>query len=550
MKLLLTIGFLLILIAGCRSMDENVMILHNVNGYSIQEGRLARFDAIAHQDGKVLATGNREDLFSMYPDAVRRSGEGRTLLPGLIDAHVHVMGLGFQEMDLNVAGLGSLEETLDMVSSYAAEQEDLEWIRGRGWNQASWEEPDFPTAEDLERAVAGRPIWLVRVDSHAGWASRTAMELAGVTTETEDPPGGRLIRDEQGEPTGIFIDAAMDLIEAVIPERTPEERREALRLAGKKISSLGLTSVHDAGVDRRDWELFTQTADERRLPFRIYAMFRGPEAEMEWLFEQGPVPGYADDRLALRSIKISTDGALGSRGAALLEEYRDEPGNRGLLFFSQEELNTMVCNGASAGFQMNIHAIGDAANRQVLDAFEELESREGKQGLRHRIEHAQVVSLEDIPRFLDLDVLASVQPTHATSDMNMAEDRVGPDRIRGAYAWRTFLEQGTPVAAGSDFPVEPVNPFYGLHAAVTRQARDGNPPEGWYPEQAMSREEAFRAFTLDAAYAAHQEEVLGSLEPGKWADFILIDRDYFEIPASDIHKIQVLETWVAGERQE
>ena len=323
----------------------------------------------------------------------------------------------------------------------------------------------------------------------------------------------------------------------------------ALELALEKMASSGITSVHDARTDEFTWEMYKEFADRGDLKTRIYAMIAGTGDTFDNLAEDGPIESYADDKLALRSVKISSDGALGSRGAALLEEYSDEPGNTGLLFFDQQDLNEMLFKGASNGFQMNIHAIGDAANRQVLDGFEYVQNELGDQSdLRHRIEHAQIVHLDDIPRFVELDLVASMQPTHATSDMNMAEDRVGSDRIEGAYAWQTFLDQGTVIAGGSDFPVENVNPFYGLYSAVTRQDHDGMPPEGWYSEQAMSRIEALRAFTIDAAYGGHQEDVLGTLEEGKWADFILIDEDFFETDASNIWDINVLETWVAGEQ--
>ena len=278
-------------------------------------------------------------------------------------------------------------------------------------------------------------------------------------------------------------------------------------------------------------------------------MISGTGRTFDALSKNGPIESYANDLLALQSVKLYSDGALGSRGAAMLNEYSDDPGNKGLLFNTQEEMNQMLFKGASAGYQMNVHAIGDAGNRQVLDGFAYLENELGDQdSFRHRVEHAQVVALEDIPRFKELGLIASMQPTHATSDMNMAEDRVGSERIQEAYAWQRFLDQGTVIAAGSDFPVEDVNPFYGLYSAVTRKDHQGRPPEGWYSEQSLSRTEALRAFTVDAAYAAHQEHLIGTLEPGKWADFIVIDRDYFEVPASEIWQIEVLETWVAGEK--
>jgi predicted amidohydrolase YtcJ len=300
-------------------------------------------------------------------------------------------------------------------------------------------------------------------------------------------------------------------------------------------------------VSAKNWEIFKDFADQGKMTTRIYAMIGGMQAFDE-LSKNGPVESYANDRLALRSVKLYSDGALGSRGAAMIEPYSDDPGNRGLLFADQEEFNEVMMTTASAGFQTNVHAIGDRANHVILNAFENIREELGNQGLRHRIEHAQIVALEDIPRFKELDIIASMQPRHATSDKNMAVDRVGEERIEGGYAWQTFLDQGTVVAAGSDFPVEPSNPFWGLYSAITRMDHDGNPPGGWDPDESLSREQALRAFTIDAAYSAHQEEVLGSLEEGKWADFVVIEEDYFNIPASEIWKVNVLETWVAGEK--
>lgn len=542
---------LTVLIFSCSEPAKNGFILHNVNGYSINsDGELLQFDAIAVENGKIKAAGSLEDLDMSEAEGLKRmDGEGKTLLPGLIDAHTHVMGLGMRELDVNVAGIRSLEETLQKISVFADANSDREWILGRGWNQVLWEEDEFPTAAHLDEIISDRPVFLTRIDGHAGWANTRAMELAGITQETPDPQGGVIMRNESGDATGIFVDAAMGYIREQIPKRSDAEYERALELALQETSKYGLTSVHDARTDTYEWNLYKSFADSDRLKTRIYAMIAGTGEIFDELAASGIVESYANDLLSMRSVKISADGALGSRGAAMLEDYRDEPGNKGLLFFNQQELNEMLFKGASAGFQMNIHAIGDAANRQVLDAFEHIFDRlEDQEELRHRIEHAQIVALDDIPRFLDYNLIASMQPTHATSDMNMAEDRVGSERIKGAYAWQTFLDQGTVIAGGSDFPVEEVNPFYGLYSAVTRQDHEGMPPGGWYSEHKMSRIEALRAFTLDAAYAGHQEDVLGTLEPGKWADFILIDRDYFEIPASEIWETEVLETWVEGNK--
>lgn len=547
MKKLFTTLFVLILTVSACTDNSDVKVFINANGYTFMEDSLVSFQTMVTKDGKIIEIGG-DEIAEAYNSAEVTDFQGKTVLPGLIDAHGHVMGLGYQELNINVAGIETLDATLDSIKAYAEANPDLEWIQGRGWNQTLWPENEFPTAADLDKVVDDRPVWLTRVDGHAAWANTMAMEMAGISQDTPDPQGGKIIRDNSGRATGVFVDAAENYIQQIVPEPTEAEMRMALEKALEYMASKGLTSVHDAGMGVETWNLYKEFADDGKMITRIYAMIRGTGNDFDQLSQEGPIDSYANDRLALQSVKISADGALGSRGAAMKEPYSDDPGNRGLLFYEQEELNDMVRKSVSNGYQTNIHAIGDRANDVVLNAFEMAQEEFGEQGLRHRVEHAQIVSLEDIPRFVDLNLIASMQATHATSDMNMAEDRVGSERIKGGYAWQKFLDQGTIIANGSDFPVEHVNPFYGLYSSVTRQNHQGNPPGGWYPEEALSREETLRSFTIDAAYAAHQEDVLGTLEPGKWADFIVIDRDFFEVPAIEIWQTNVEQTWVAGEK--
>ena len=545
------LSFVIVLFFGFSCADSTKKtVYYNASGYTIESDSLLSFSTLVVDGQKVFAVGG-DDLASKYldmPSVTVFDLEGKTLLPGIIDAHGHVMGLGFQELQINLAGITSLQGTLQELKEYAEANPELEWIIGRGWNQTLWEENRFPTAADLDQVIPDRPVWLSRVDGHAGWANTKAIQLAQVSTDTPDPVGGKIIRDNRGRPTGVFIDAAEGYVQTVVPESNREEQTLALNAALSLLSSFGVTSVHDAGVGVETWELYKDFAVQRKLRTRIYGMISGAGRVFDQLSSEGPIQSLYDDRLALRSVKLYSDGALGSRGAALIEDYHDDPGNKGLLFIDQEEMNLMVEKVVSKGYQANIHAIGDAANRQVLDALGYAQQLYSREDQRNRIEHAQIVALEDIVRFKDLDIIASMQPTHATSDKNMAEDRVGPQRIKGAYAWQSFLRQGTVVASGSDFPVESANPFLGFYASITRKDIQGNPLSGWYSNEAMDRVQTLKSFTIDAAFAGFQEDVLGSLEPGKWADFIIIDQDIMMAPDSMLWQTKVLQTWIAGEK--
>lgn len=525
-------------------------LIDNANGYTLNtKGDLVQFTALAFDDaGRIIAVGASADVAAKAPQAKRIDMGGRTLLPGLIDAHGHVFGLGQQLTQLDLFNSTSLAGALKSIGEYAGANPGHPWLRGRGWNQENWKLGRFPTAAELDAVVSDRPVWLERVDGHAGWANSRALALAGITKATPDPVGGKIVRDANGEATGVLVDTAQDLLTKVLPPQTEAESRTMLDRALGELARVGLTSVHDAGVDVTQDRLYRAYADAGKLTTRVYGMIGGAGADFDVLAKNGPLNDYGNGMYALRAVKLYSDGALGSRGAALIKPYSDDAHSHGLLFFKSGQMDTMMTKAMRRGYQVNVHAIGDAGNKQILDIYQKEVSATKSSAQRHRIEHAQVVQPGDIPRFKSIGIIPSMQPTHATSDKNMAETRVGPERIKGAYAWRTFLHQGSRIACGSDFPVEAPNPFFGLHAAVTRQDAQGQPVAGWYPNQAMSLKEAFRCFTLDAAYAGHREDSLGSLETGKLADFIIIDQDLFKMPTYDIHKTGVLETWVAGKQ--
>ena len=519
--------------------------IYNVRGYTSSDAGMRQFSTLIFaDDGKVIATGNA-DLLQKYENARRINGAGRTLLPGLIDAHAHVSSLGLLKSNLNLAGIPSVAAAVAEISRYAKVKPHARWILGRGWNQVIWPLQEFPTASHIDAVVSDRPVWLRRIDGHAGWANSTALAQAGIDDDTTDPIGGKIIRDDNGHATGVLVDKAMGLMTAQLPEPDKDEIRAAIHTAVDALLAEGMTGVHDAGIDLMTAEVYLSMADDKELDMRIYAMLSGAGSVLDAVGK--PIRAYGGDRLEIAAVKLYADGALGSRGAAMLEPYSDDAENRGLPFWTQEELDSFVAKANNLGFQVGIHAIGDLGNRMALDAFEK--AQDGRpSSIRNRIEHAQIIALDDIPRFSELGVIASIQATHATSDKNMAEDRVGTERILGGYAWRRLLDSGAVLANGSDFPVELSNPFHGLYASVTRQGRDGEPEGGWYPDQALTRAEALHSFTLAAAFAAHQEDRMGSLEAGKWADFIIIDRDYFAIPASEIDDIKVLQTWVGGKQ--
>ena len=497
--------------------------------------------AVYTSGGVIREIGPAAEIQRGHPRANVLAVLDGTILPGLTDAHGHLYGLGLSLDVVNLTGTKSLDEVIARVKERAATTPKGQWIVGRGWDQNDWPVKEFPTAAALDAALPDHPVFLRRVDGHAAVTNSAGLRMAGVTAASKDPDGGRVIRDANGSPTGTFVDAAMDLIEDHMPAPTPEQRKARVLAAANAIAANGLTEMHDAGIDGATIAAVKELIDEKRFPIRVYGMLGDNDALLRTWFASGPLVDYGG-RLTVRAVKLYADGALGSRGAALLEPYSDDPGNSGLMLAKPEHLEDVAKRGRAAGFQINTHAIGDRGVRNVIDAY-------ANAGVvasdRFRVEHLQVIAPADVPRLVERGIIASMQPTHATSDMYWAEARLGPERVQGAYAWRTVLDAGGRLALGSDFPVEDVNPFFGIFAAVTRQDQQQWPAGGWSPSQRLTLAEALRGFTKDAAYAAFEEQSRGTIEPGKLADLTIVEGDLFAMP--ELYKAKVKYTIVDGE---
>ncbi|WP_246149879.1 amidohydrolase [Arenimonas fontis] len=499
------------------------------------------------REGRILAIGDRARLLRSHPSARRIELPDATVIPGLIDGHAHLMNLGIALLRADLAGTADKAEVIARLRAFARNLPDGTWLLGRGWDQNDWPEAAFPTAADLDAAFPDRPVWLERVDGHAGWANSAALRAVGRDLSGDwQPEGGRILRGATGKPTGVLVDTAMALVDAVVPPPDRSMREEALRRALAAAASHGLTGVHDMGVSLADLELMRRFADQGLLKVRVRAYADGAGAAMEALCAMGPYE-HPGGRLSMRGVKFYVDGALGSRGAALLADYSDEPGHRGLLITPPEAFQAAVQRARDCGLQPASHAIGDRGVRVVLDTYARVLGDDAMRGNhRWRVEHAQVIAREDMPRFGELQLIASMQPTHATSDMPWAGDRVGEARLQGAYAWRSLWGMGVVLALGSDFPVESVDPRLGLYAAVTRQDTHGQPPGGWRPQERLDLAEALKGFTWGAAYAAHDELELGQLHPGYRADFVVLAADPFAIDPTDLPRLPILSTWLDG----
>jgi predicted amidohydrolase YtcJ len=561
---LITLACPFALLTASKGMEGNQPVADALyvsgNIYTLDPAR-PRAEALAVAGERLLAVGSNAEIRKVAGPATRvHDLAGRTVLPGLIDAHCHFAALGSYSLGhVDLSPARSFDEIIAAVAARTAKTEKGAWILGGRWDHERWPERRLPTNTALSAATPDNPVWLRRVDGHAGIANAAALKLAGITRDTPAPPGGDIIHDEHGELTGVLVDNATELVEKLIP--TPADSAALILKAQQLCLAAGLTGVHDAGIPPAEVGVYRKLADQGALKIRVYAMIAGDAAET-YFREHGL---YFSDRLTVRSAKLYADGALGSRGAWLLAPYSDRPVDQdgrpyvGLNVMPPDVLRRVAADGLKQAYQVCTHAIGDRANREVLDAYAAalavapIPASAGKPAgepptnHRFRIEHAQVLSPADVPRFAELGVIASMQPTHCTSDMRWVDERIGAERSAGAYAWASILRTGAHLAGGSDFPVESHNPFLGIHAAITRQNAEGDPSAGWHPAERLTREEALRAFTLDAAYAAFEETQKGSLQPGKLADFIVIDRDLMTCEPREIIGTRVLETVIGAE---
>lgn len=511
------------------------------------DGARPLVDAMAIRGGRVVFVGDRLGARALIGAHTRTLDlQGRTVIPGMTDAHAHVTGLGQSLLNVDLVGTASYQQVIDRVVERARNTPKGEWIIGRGWDQNDWGDTRWPTHEALSRAVPDHPVYLERVDGHAALVNALALQRANITKATRDPSGGSIERDAQGNPAGVFVDNAQALAERAIPAPTRAQVKNAIKLAIDEMHRWGLTGVHDAGASAAVLDLYEELGREGALNIRLYAMISDHAPTIEAWFKRGPQSGLHDGMLWVRSVKLYQDGALGSRGAALLEPYSDMATTSGLLVSAPEHIKEVATRALRAGFQVNTHAIGDRGNRLVLDSYAEALKAVPTADHRFRVEHAQILNYDDIPRFAELGVIPSMQASHQTSDMYWAGTRLGEGRLRGAYAWRSLLETGVVVPNGSDFPVEHVDPLISFKSAVSRQDARGWPAGGWYPEQRMTRDEALKSMTLWPAYAAFQESELGSLTAGKRADFVVLDMDIMRVPDGVLQDVRVLSTWVGG----
>lgn len=524
------------LFCSCAQKQHVDLIITNANIYTVNES-FEKAQAIAINNGKFLAVGSSKEINKNYKTSKKINVEGKTIIPGLIDAHCHFYGLGLSMQKVDLSGTKSYDEVIEKIKDFQKEK-NSDFILGRGWDQNDWDIKEFPRKNRLDKLFPNTPLAVRRVDGHALLVNQAALDLAGVDNSTE-VQGGEIIKIN-GKITGVLIDNAMDLVENIIPKVTKTESIKALKDAEKKCFELGLTTVDDAGLNKEIIDLIDSLQEVGELKMRIYAMVRASEKNLIYYISHGI---FKSDRLNVRSFKIYADGALGSRGAVLAKSYSDREDHYGAMVTSLENIERIAKHIGNSNFQMNTHAIGDSANSYTLGIYAQvLKSQTDR---RWRIEHAQVINAGDFDYFTD--IIPSVQPTHATSDMYWVEDRLGSERIKGAYAYKKLLNANGKIALGTDFPVEKVNPMLTFYAAVGRKDLNDHPEGGFQPENKLSKEEALRGMTIWAAYANFEEKEKGSIEVGKFADFIILDQNLMEAEIAETPKIKVLNTYIDGE---
>lgn len=553
--------FLICIIYSCQSSNKPEtaadLILLNANVYTMDDSN-PMVSAIAIKEDTFLYVGSKEEAKTFETSETKILDlKGKTIVPGLIEGHAHIMGVGYNLVNLDLMETKSYQEVVDMVTERARNMPEGTWILGRGWHQDKWtEQPEltkgFPTHNLLSEAVPNHPVYLKHASGHAALANAKAMELAKVDANTPQPEGGEIFKSLGNRPTGIFNETAQGIIGMIIPESTDEDAAQALKLALEECFKNGITGFHTAGQNQKDIDLFKKFAEQDELKLRLYVMLTGRDQELlDNYFANGIEHNLYNGQLSVRSVKLYADGALGSRGAWLLEEYSDAPNVHGHNVMPMEAIENVAAQAYKAGFQVCVHAIGDRANQEVLDIYErtfkqypESVSKEP----RFRIEHAQHFHPDDIPRFAEMGVIPAMQAIHMSSDRPWAIDRLGKERIDwGAYMWQDLLQSGAKIVNGTDAPVEPINPFASFYASVSRRTLKGTPEGGYEPEQKMTREQALRSYTLDAAYGAFQEDVKGSIEVGKWADLTILDRDIMTIPEDEILETNVSLTIIGGD---
>jgi len=529
------------------------VVYRNGNVYTLNSSR-PKAEAVAVKADRIVFVGSNIEAQKYVGKSTRVVDlQGKTMVPGMTDAHQHLPGVGFREMTLNLEGVTSLEDFLGKVKGRVDQASPGEWVTGRGWIETFWKPPVFPTRADLDKVAPNNPVVLTRADGHASVVNSAALRIAAVDKNSPSPFGGEISKDKQtGEPNGMLLDAAQGLVRRHIPGTTPADAERAIELGVKRNVELGWTQIQDAGGGYQEIDLYRKLYGAGKIKLRIYKAVHGPGPSSARLLAEGPTIGSFDNRFTLRTIKVVSDGALGSRGAALLAPYSDAPDTSGFLTVKQEDLGPMLQTALKQGIQVETHAIGDRANRFTLDEYEKVfktvprEQRKIAEP-RWRIEHAQIVDPSDIPRFAKLGVIPSMQPSHAIGDLHFAPSRVGIPRLAGAYVWQTFIKSGVAVAGGSDAPVERGEPMIEFYAAVARKDQKGFSGEGWHTEEAATRDQALKMFTIWPAFAAFEEKLRGSIEVGKLADFTVLSADIMKIPETEILKTHCVMTVIGGE---